>query len=102
MGSLGWSRVPARGPWLCRGTATHQVALPEQSRAPRQSNPGCNTGLLLGSLQHPHGLGRTRVSQGETQPALLGTSPRAVQQQESSGCPAGMIGSGAYVSCSRP
>lgn len=25
---------------------------------------GCNMGLLLGSLQHPRGLGRTRVSPG--------------------------------------
>lgn len=44
-----------------QGTASHQVALLEQRRAPRQRNPGCSTGLLLGSLQHPHGLGRTSV-----------------------------------------
>lgn len=73
---------------LCsvQGTASHQVALLEQRRAPRQHNPGCSTGLLLGSLQPPPWAGQDQCAQGETQPASLGASPRAVQQQESLGC----------------
>lgn len=76
-----------------QGTASHQVALLEQRRAPRQCNPGCSTGLRLGSLQSPLGslqplpwAGQDQCARGETQPAPLGTSPRAVQQQESLGC----------------
>lgn len=80
--------------------------------------PGGTAGAESGSqaeqsrLQHgaafwglsstPMGWAGQGCPQGETRPVLLGTSPRAVRQQESSGCPSGMIGSRGYVSSSRP
>lgn len=68
-GSFSWSGVPAWRPWLCRETATHQVALLEQNRAPRQSNPSCSMGLLFGVSPAPpwagqdQGIPRGRPSQ---------------------------------------
>lgn len=52
---------PCCGTVAVQGTATHQVALLEQSLAPRQRNLGWNMGMLWDAPQHPHGLCRTRV-----------------------------------------
>lgn len=69
---------------------------------PGRAIPAATWGCFWGLSSTPMGWAGPGYPQGDTQPALLGTSPRAVQQQESSGCPAGMIGSGGYVSSSRP
>lgn len=83
-------QLPTR--WHCWS----RVALP--GRAILAATWGCFWGLS----STPMGWAGPGSPQGETQPALLGTSPRAVQQQESSGCPAGMISNEGYVSSSRP
>lgn len=63
-----------------QGTASHQVALLEQRRAPSSAVLAAARGCFWALSSPPVS------AQCETLTAPLGTSPRAVQQQESLGC----------------